>query len=346
MATSSPFFLARTSIFHSIKPFSNITLSPFKTPHFHLRSTRMERSEIKAENQVGEDGKKKKKIFVAGATGKTGKRIVDQLLAKGFSVKAGVRDTDKAKTTFPNQNQDLQFVKADVTEGSDKLAEAIGDDSDAVICATDLPLVAPFLLPPSIPHRCTASSITSSVLVGGRINDRRTASVTSSVIHRVGLGPARSEGSVTSSVIHRVGLGPARIEACRKGGVSKFILVSSILVNGAAMGQLLNPAYIILNVFGFVLVAKLKAEEYIRKSGIDYTIIRPGGLKNDPPKGNIVMEPEDTLSEGSISRDQVAEVAVEALLHQQSSYKVVEIVARTEAPKKTFEELFGSIKER
>lgn len=27
-------------------------------------------------------------------------------------------------------------VKADVTEGSAKLAEAIGDDSEAVICAT------------------------------------------------------------------------------------------------------------------------------------------------------------------------------------------------------------------
>lgn len=27
-------------------------------------------------------------------------------------------------------------MKADVTEGSDKLAEAIGDDSEAVVCAT------------------------------------------------------------------------------------------------------------------------------------------------------------------------------------------------------------------
>ncbi|XP_043702762.1 uncharacterized protein At2g34460, chloroplastic [Telopea speciosissima] len=135
------------------------------------------------------------------------------------------------------------------------------------------------------------------------------------------------------------------VEACRKNGVKKFILVSSILVNGAAMGQLLNPAYIFLNVFGLTLIAKLQAENYIRKSGIDYTIVRPGGLKNDPPSGNIVMEPEDTLYEGSISRDQVAEVAVEALLRPEASYKVVEIVSRVEAPKRSFEELFGSIKQ-
>lgn len=82
------------------------------------------------------------------------------------------------------------------------------------------------------------------------------------------------------------------VEACRKRNVKRFILISSILVNGAAMGQLLNPAYIFLNVFGLTLVAKLQAEQYIRKSGINYTIIRPGGLRNDPPNGNVVMEPE------------------------------------------------------
>lgn len=58
------------------------------------------------------------------------------------------------------------------------------------------------------------------------------------------------------------------------------------------MGQLLNPAYVFLNVLGLTLIAKLQAEQYIRKSGINYTIIRPGGLRNDPPQGNIVMEQE------------------------------------------------------
>lgn len=82
------------------------------------------------------------------------------------------------------------------------------------------------------------------------------------------------------------------VEACRKAGVSRFILISSILVNGAAMGQIFNPAYIILNVFGLTLVAKLQAEQHIRRSGINYTIVRPGGLREDPPSGNVVMEPE------------------------------------------------------
>lgn len=65
-------------------------------------------SEIAEEKQVGGSGKKK--IFVAGATGSTGKRIVEQLLAKGFSVKAGVRDIEKARLGFSSNIQDLQFV--------------------------------------------------------------------------------------------------------------------------------------------------------------------------------------------------------------------------------------------
>lgn len=85
------------------------------------------------------------------------------------------------------------------------------------------------------------------------------------------------------------------VEACRKIGVKRFILISSILVNGAAMGQILNPAYVLLNAFGLTLIAKLQAEQYIRKSGINYTIIRPGGLRDDPPSGNIIMEPEVTM---------------------------------------------------
>lgn len=56
------------------------------------------------------DASPKKKFFVAGATGSTGKRIVDQLLARGFTVKAGVRDLEKAKSTFSRDDPSLQIV--------------------------------------------------------------------------------------------------------------------------------------------------------------------------------------------------------------------------------------------
>ncbi|CAK7350240.1 unnamed protein product [Dovyalis caffra] len=285
---------------HRYYPFSAIlffSTTSHKPPKLRsLKSIKMEGG-----NEITEEAKEnvnqqqqKKKIFVAGATGSTGKRIVEQLLAKGFEVKAGVRDLDKAKTSLSENNPSLQIVKADVTAGSEKLVQAIGDDSEAVICATGFrpswDLFAPW-----------------------KVDNFGTVNL---------------------------------VEACRKLGVNRFILISSILVNGASMGQILNPAYIFLNIFGLTLVAKLQAENYIRKSGINYTIIRPGGLRNEPPSGNLVMESEDTLYEGTISRDLVAEVAVEALRLPESSYKVVEIVSRADAPKRTYKDLFGSIKQR
>ncbi|VFQ60271.1 unnamed protein product [Cuscuta campestris] len=282
----------RTTLFPSFSFTAAISISPTQPSSFLLKASNMEGSEIKAEEEAGSSHRKR--VFVAGAGGNTGRRIVEQLLTKGFSVKAGVRDVEKAKTGLPLGNPNLQFVKADVTEGCNKLADAIGEDTDAVICATGFRPSWDLFSPWKVDNFGTVNLV----------------------------------------------------DACRKCGVNRFILISSILVNGAAMGQLLNPSYVILNVFGLVLIAKLQAEKYIRRSGINYTIIRPSGLKNDPPKGNIVMEPEDTLFGGSISRDHVAEVAVEALLHPESHYKVVEIVSSTEAPKRSFPELFGSIKQR
>lgn len=287
--------IARNPTFHTFPSHTHHFTAPssFKTKSLSIINfAKMEGSEI-TQQAVDDDLSLKKKVFVAGATGSTGKRIVEQLLAKGFAVKAGVRDLDKAKTSL-SANPSLQFVKVDVTEGSDKLAEAIGDDTEAVVCATGFRPGWDLLAPWKVDNFGTVNLV----------------------------------------------------EACRKVNVNRFILISSILVNGAAMGQLLNPAYIFLNVFGLTLVAKLQAENHIRKSGINYTIIRPGGLKNDPPTGNVVMEPEDTLYEGSISRDQVAEVAVESLAYPEASYKVVEIVARPDAPKRAYHDLFGSIVQR
>ncbi|KAL6198195.1 hypothetical protein ACLB2K_027987 [Fragaria x ananassa] len=310
--TKSPLCLPNThSLRHhytplaTTKPFSVLSLSSTSTTRSLspiLNSSKMEGS-VTTGNEITEEVAEStteasmsglKKIFVAGATGSTGKRIVEQLLARGYAVKAGVRDLDKAKTSLPSSNPALQIVKADVTEGSAKLAEAISSDSEAVICATGF-------------------SYGWDVFAPWKVDNFGTVNL---------------------------------VDACRKVGVTRFILVSSILVNGAAMGQILNPAYIFLNIFGLTLIAKLQAENYIRKSGINYTIIRPGGLRNEPPSGNLVMEPEDTLSGGTISRDLVAEVAIEALVTPEASYKVVEIVSSADAPKRTYEDLFGSIKQR
>lgn len=124
------------------------------------------------------------------------------------------------------------------------------------------------------------------------------------------------------------------VDAAKAQGIEHFVLVSSLCVS-----QFFHP----LNLFWLILVWKKQGEEYLQKSGLTYTIVRPGGLKNEDNNDNIVMKSADTLFEGSLPRTKVAQVCVEALFSEVSRNKIVEIVANSEAPQQSFEQLFSSV---
>ena len=124
------------------------------------------------------------------------------------------------------------------------------------------------------------------------------------------------------------------VNAAKAQGIEHFVLVSSMCVS-----QFFHP----LNLFWLILYWKKQAEEYIQKSGLTYTIVRPGGLKNEDNSDSIVMEKADTLFEGSIPRQKVAQVCVESLSNPEARDKIVEIIAKPDAPAKSFQELFASV---
>lgn len=122
--------------------------------------------------------------------------------------------------------------------------------------------------------------------------------------------------------------------AAKKKGIEHFVLVSSLCVS-----QLFHP----LNLFWLILVWKKQAEEYLQQSGLNYTVVRPGGLRNDETSSPLVMSSGDTLFEGSLPRTKVAQTCVEALFQPEARNKIVEIVTSEDAGVKTFEELFASV---
>ena len=63
---------------------------------------------------------------------------------------------------------------------------------------------------------------------------------------------------------------------------------------------------------GATLALKTQAEYHLRQSGLDYTIIRPGGLKNEPATGTGKLF-EHTLVSGMIHREDVAALSIQAL---------------------------------
>lgn len=98
------------------------------------------------------------------------------------------------------------------------------------------------------------------------------------------------------------------IDAAVKAQVAKFILVSSLGV-GATKDAIPAAAYESL---APVLAEKEQAEAYLIASGLNYTIIRPGGLKSEPATGNGVLT-LDTHVAGSICRADVAALVCKCL---------------------------------
>ena len=97
--------------------------------------------------------------------------------------------------------------------------------------------------------------------------------------------------------------------------------MSSIGAGGAD-----NFSTVLLNlVVGKTMKWKSLGEEYIRNSGINFTIIRPGGLRGDPGVLGIKLAQGDQII-GWIPRADVASVLVESAFNEDAFDKTFEII--------------------
>jgi uncharacterized protein YbjT (DUF2867 family) len=88
------------------------------------------------------------------------------------------------------------------------------------------------------------------------------------------------------------------IDAAKATGVSRYLIVSSMGAGNPSSGSQQMRPY---------LEAKHDADEALAASGLDYTIVRPGGLTDEPGSGRIALA-ESLGRRGSIPRDDVAAV--------------------------------------
>jgi uncharacterized protein YbjT (DUF2867 family) len=216
-------------------------------------------------------------VFVAGATGETGRRIVQQLVQREIPVRALVRQRERGRSLLPTA---AELVVGDVLQPA-TLPAAIGD-ATVIMCATG---ARPSLDP---------------------------------------TGPYQVDFVGTKNLI----------DAAKSKGVEQFILVSSLCVS-----KPFHP----LNLFWGVLWWKKWAEAYLQRSGLSYTIVRPGGLSNEDNMDNVVMAPADTLFEGRIPRAKVAQACIEAALQPAARNQIVEIVAKPGGAARSWAELFAGV---
>jgi nucleoside-diphosphate-sugar epimerase len=196
-------------------------------------------------------------VVVAGATGQTGRRVLERLAAKpGLIVIGGVRNVDKASKSLSESSTVVrgamvqQVSSIDTSKVDLKHLDVVQDSVDTL---------------------------------------KETLSGADSLVIAVGFVPGNP--LKMNEEAHKVdNLGTIKlIDAAKAAGVKKVVLVSSILTDGRAWGQEKSPGFVVTNAFGNVLDEKIVAEKYLRASGLDYTIVRPGGLKAKPRKFRLLL---------------------------------------------------------
>jgi len=139
--------------------------------------------------------------------------------------------------------------------------------------------------------------------------------------------------------------GPAKVDAlgvyrqlqsCKRVGIKRIILVSSLCT-----GKLFHP----LNLFGLILIWKKIGENFLKDQSFDWTIIRPGGLKESEniKYENIDYTKEDTQFKGSIPRRLVAKCCIDSLNNKKSINKIIEVTSSSENKKVSFKKAMQTI---
>ena len=111
-------------------------------------------------------------------------------------------------------------------------------------------------------------------------------------------------------------------QACQQASVGRVVLVSSL-----CSGQLWHN----LNLFGLILVCKRWGEEALEHSDLDWTVVRPGGLKETeahPEQQELLVSGADTQQQGTIPRRLVARYCLDCLDAPDTIRRVLEITSQ------------------
>ncbi len=218
------------------------------------------------------------KIAITGASGKTGYRIAEEAVKKGFKVRQIIRNNSKVSDELKN----LETFRVSLYKKKE-LDKAL-NDIDALVIAT-----------------------------GARASLDLT-------------GPAKVDALGVQK----------QLESCKRVGIKRVILVSSLCT-----GRLFHP----LNFFGLILIWKKIGENLLRKSNFEWTIIRPGGLKEveDIKLENINYSKEDTQINGSIPRRLVARCCIDSLKNKESINKIIEVTSSKDNKKISFKKAMQMI---
>jgi nucleoside-diphosphate-sugar epimerase len=128
------------------------------------------------------------------------------------------------------------------------------------------------------------------------------------VVFAAGAGPG--SGAARKLTMDRDGA-VKLIDAARRAGVGRYVMVSAVGAGDPPAGD---------DVMSVYLRAKAEADDALAASELDWTILRPGGLTNDPGTGRVRIDRE--TFRGRVARADVAAV-IEAVLFEPRSSRAI-----------------------
>jgi uncharacterized protein YbjT (DUF2867 family) len=106
-------------------------------------------------------------------------------------------------------------------------------------------------------------------------------------------------------------------DAAERQGIKRYVMVSAIATDN------FDPDSD--DVFQVYLRAKSEADADLRARDLDWTVIRPGSLTNEPGQGTVQVA--ESTGPGSIPREDVAAVVVETLLGGRAVRRQFELIS-------------------
>ncbi|KAJ8600256.1 hypothetical protein CTAYLR_002007 [Chrysophaeum taylorii] len=232
------------------------------------------------------------RVLVTGAGGRTGSLVFENLKKESARFEPlGLARSKKAKRVLAKKGaSDNEIVSGDVSD-REGLVKAMRGCEAVVLCTSAVPAIKPWSI--------------VKVLFKKQILRRADA----------GRPEFKFPQKGTPEEVDWIGA-KNQIDAAVEAGVKKFIFVSSM--GGTDPENFLNSIGRREDGSGGdILLWKRKAERYLIASGLDYTIVHPGGLVDEAPeKRELLVGVDDELLElksRSIPRADVARVCCAAL---------------------------------
>lgn len=247
-----------------------------------------------------------RKVAVAGATGRTGRYVVEELVRRNVQVVAMVRSLDRAGEVFVNmtaaEKAKVDVQRCDLTDEK-AIAMALEGCDAAVWCATGF----------------------SDAETGLRERIKR--------LLRIAAAPKKSIDAVGVPAVAKAMLNQDGTSGQPRQATPKVVMLSSAGVTRPSWEDSKKAKYagcadipiVRLNPFG-ILDIKAESEQKLRETGVNYCIVRPCGLNDDWPQGARPVFSQGDVAVGRINRKDVAKVVVDVLTLPEACDKTFEVI--------------------